>query len=754
MASGPAVAGGAAAEEVEPAVAGAGAEEVEPAVAGAAAEEVEPAVAGAIAEEVQSTVAGAGAEEAEPAVAGAAAEEVEPAVAGAAAEEVEPAVAGAIAEEVDPAVAGGAAAKEVEPAVAGATAEEVEPAVAGATAEEVETAVAGGATAEVEPAVASAAVEEVAPEEVAGGAATQGRAHSDAGGDSAEVQCIEEDDERPFQPDINFPSKDGRRFRREWFDMYKFLTYDTEKNVVRCHTCLQAIKKGLMQNRAFREKAFLNGFSNWKKATNKFKEHETSEVHQQSVLKLSLSKCQSIEMRMDASSKKMQKKNTETYLEVLSMVRGLARCGSALRGHTESGGNFVRMMEERCVLSDDVKAWFSRKTNFLTHDCQDEIVEIMAKMVQGKLAEEIRSSVWFSVIADGTTDVSRTEQVCICLRHVDHNMDAHEVFLGMYASPDSTSATLSKVITDVAQRLVYGMHNLRGMCFDGASNMAGRLSGVQARLATIQPKAIFVHCLNHSLDLALVEQAKQVTMIADVMYIVREVSTALDTTKRKNIFREHVIGGEEEKSQPSGSRPTRLLSLCPTRWTVRTAAFRRFLDTYDAVVDTVEKVVDDRSVSADVKVKLRGILNQLDQFETLFGMIMALQLFEPCEVLSKKLQSPSMTSGETMKAAELLIDALQKQRSEEGFQKTYERVEEMVATLTVEVKPPKTPRTRKPPRRLEHTLSLSPCTPRRGPLRGPLRGRVDGGGGGGGGRCAPLSGGTPLSCGPAPRRFL
>ena len=122
-----------------------------------------------------------------------------------------------------------------------------------------------------------------------------------------------------------------------------------------------------MQKRAFREKAFLNGISNWKKATEKFKEHEASDIHRLSAQKLILSTRQAIDMRLDASAKKMQIKNTETFLEVLSMIRGLARCGSALRGHDDSDGIFVRMMQERGVLSEDVRAWLKRKTNFLTH---------------------------------------------------------------------------------------------------------------------------------------------------------------------------------------------------------------------------------------------------------------------------------------------------------------------------------------------------------------------------------------------------
>ena len=97
-------------------------------------------------------------------------------------------------------------------------------------------------------------------------------------------------------------------------------------------------------------------------------------------------------------------------------------------------------------------------------------------------------------------------------------------------------------------------HNLRGLCFDGASNMSGAIKGVQARLTELQPKAEFVHCLNQSLDLALVEKAKSVPTIGDVMSIVRDAVTTLKTAKRNNLFEEHVIQEGEEGSHTTGRR--------------------------------------------------------------------------------------------------------------------------------------------------------------------------------------------------------
>ena len=94
---------------------------------------------------------------------------------------------------------------------------------------------------------------------------------------------------------------------------------------------------------------------------------------------------------------------------------------------------------------------------------------------------------------------------------------------------------------DIMQRLIGSVEKLRGHCFDGASNMSGRISGVRARLAEVQPKSMYVHCANHSLDLVLVELAKRVPLVADVMNLVRDVFSALNTAKRKNLLKQYVL---------------------------------------------------------------------------------------------------------------------------------------------------------------------------------------------------------------------
>lgn len=58
----------------------------------------------------------------------------------------------------------------------------------------------------------------------------------------------------------------------------------------------------------------------------------------------------------------------------------------------------------------------------------------MSSSVIRKIADEIRSLpvLQYSIIMDGTRDVSGVEQEAMCLRYADTDLLVHEDFIGLY----------------------------------------------------------------------------------------------------------------------------------------------------------------------------------------------------------------------------------------------------------------------------------------------------------------------------------
>lgn len=69
----------------------------------------------------------------------------------------------------------------------------------------------------------------------------------------------------------------------------------------------------------------------------------------------------------------------------------------------------------------------------------------------------------YSVIMDGTQDISGTEQEALCLCYVDQDLMVHEEFIGLNETTSTTGENLAKVILDVLLRLNLPISGLRGM---------------------------------------------------------------------------------------------------------------------------------------------------------------------------------------------------------------------------------------------------------------------------------------------------
>ncbi|KAE8739558.1 hypothetical protein FOCC_FOCC014941 [Frankliniella occidentalis] len=107
------------------------------------------------------------------------------------------------------------------------------------------------------------------------------------------------------------------------------------------------------------------------------------------------------------------------------------------------------LLEERALLCPELAEWLKRRVKWLSGEIQNEIIEILAHMVQRKLIDIINKSQFFALMADGTTDVSGDEQFCVALRIVDQkSLAIQELFMGVYNSPDGTAMTLHRVCKD------------------------------------------------------------------------------------------------------------------------------------------------------------------------------------------------------------------------------------------------------------------------------------------------------------------
>ena len=124
---------------------------------------------------------------------------------------------------------------------------------------------------------------------------------------------------------------------------------------------------------------------------------------------------------------------------------------------------------------------------------------------------------------DESTDISVKKQVSICFLYVSKDLGVHETFVGFYETAATDASTLFDITNDVFKTLEFSIANCRGQCFDGASNIAGHVSGLQKRITDIEPSALYVHCFKHSLSLAFQDSVSVVPQCRGAMNQIKDL---------------------------------------------------------------------------------------------------------------------------------------------------------------------------------------------------------------------------------------
>ena len=340
--------------------------------------------------------------------------------------------------------------------------------------------------------------------------------------------------------------------------------------------------------------------------------------------------------------------------------------------------------------------WIKRRQNWTSHEIQNEIFEIMAHTVLRKITDNIRANRYYAIIVDEATDVCFKEQVSICIRRVSHDMDIHEDFLRMYETDNTKGEVLTEIIKDVLCRCGLDMLDCRGQAYDGAANMSGRISGVQARITLDYPKAIYIHCFCHSLNLAIQDSSKGISIIRNALDTIQELSNLIRYSgKRKALL-------EKIRNDLSCDGPT-LRPLCATRWTVKAKSFESVLLNYEALLETLQEIMSDSTF--EVTAKAGGIHKCLESFDVLFGIMLGEKFFGLTDSLSQSLQGKKVTAYDAKAASDVVCRKIMKMRADTEFDTFWHNATAKAHEL--QLSDPTLPRVRRPPRQIDSGSSPS-----------------------------------------------
>ena len=405
-----------------------------------------------------------------------------------------------------------------------------------------------------------------------------------------------------------------------------------------------------------------------------------------------MAECLSTQLKKD----KLERR--QCLLKVLSNIRFLARQGLPLRGHGdhESDSNFLQLMKLRGEDDSRIVGWLEKKTDkYTAPDMQNEILKTMGLHVLRQVVESIRSAPFLTLMIDETTDISNKEQVVVCFRWVDSNLEPHEEFIGLYQVDSTQASALVATIRDVLQRVNVSITKLRGQCYDGASSMSGSRGGVAIQLQREEPRAVYTHCYGHALNLACSDAVKNGKIMRDAL----DTSYELIKLVKKSPRHDATLHKLKEQ-MPDHSPGIRVL--CPTRWTVRVQALQSILANYEMLQLLWEESLDFVK-DTEMRSRIQGVSSRMMTFNFFFGVSLGELLLKHSDNLSKTLQASSMSAAEGQKIADMTVRTLQSIRSDDKFLLFWKLITQKASDLNIDE--PELPRRRKRPRRYEDGAS-------------------------------------------------
>ena len=107
----------------------------------------------------------------------------------------------------------------------------------------------------------------------------------------------------------------------------------------------------------------------------------------------------------------------------------------------------------------------------------------------------------------------------------------------LHDTKSTEGLALYDFIKKFLKKLKLEIGNIVGQCYDGANNMSGVHKGLAIRIIGDSPRAIYIHCHAHRLNLALQAALSEIEPLRNALGTVQSIYTYLEASHRNNRHR-------------------------------------------------------------------------------------------------------------------------------------------------------------------------------------------------------------------------
>jgi len=281
------------------------------------------------------------------------------------------------------------------------------------------------------------------------------------------------------------------------------------------------------------------GFRCWRKQNECYKKHLARERHMACYEKWTMylnvknNENRSISNLLVHSRIQEVNENRQHVYFLLKSTLYLAKQGLAFRGKNETNesvnkGNFIEILE---TFGDEkIKTKLqSRYGHYTSHEYQNDLISVLAKCTIENILKKMSNIKAYSILVDETKDNSKIEQMSFIIRFIDESFNVHEKVLGCFHMKKCDAQHFVQEIFKILADNNLDINRCVGQCYDGASVMSGKYTGVQQRISNIIPHAVYIHCYAHRLNLCLINTIQNVQLVVNFFKTVQDLYKFLMT---------------------------------------------------------------------------------------------------------------------------------------------------------------------------------------------------------------------------------
>ena len=270
-----------------------------------------------------------------------------------------------------------------------------------------------------------------------------------------------------------------------------------------------------------------------------------------------------------------------------------------------------------------------------------------------KIIHEVKSAKFFSILADEVSDVSAKEQMPIVLRFIDSEANIREEFVKFVYLDGTSGQQIADGIKKEIREMGLDMVNCREQGYHGAGNMSGKYIGAAQLVKNDHPKALYIHCASHRLNLC-VSNSCQIPSIIKLFGATRKATFFFSFPKRllflQKVIREKVLSAKRLK----------LIDVCATRWVERIDASEIFEELFEAVVLALERKSnnEDGTCQGNRIIDANGLHGTCTSFEFIVALVVSRRGLSYTKPVTISLQKEDMEIAEGYKDIQLLKRSL------------------------------------------------------------------------------------------------